>query len=348
MEVEVRLLSLPLREALEAAHGASASVRELVVIRVVEDDGTEGWGECSALTNPGYTSEWARGAFDILVSGGSVDPDVHPMAASAVEMADLDVQLRRQNQSLASWLEVTDTHVGAGATVGFASVPETIARCVALAETGFRRIKLKIEPGYDLDVVGPVSKALADFDVALHVDANGSYDAGDDAPLHRLHEFGVTVIEQPYAPGTIEPLLNLIESGPALVIADEAIDTIADAQWHLENGLLGGISIKPPRVGGLANARKLAQWCSTHNVPASAGGMLESGLGRHALAAFAGQDAITVTGDLSPASRWLAVDPWPDLAMNEGRIAVPTAAGIAPSPNLDLLDQVTVQIATLR
>ena len=76
--------------------------------------------------------------------------------------------------------------------------------------------------------------------------------------------------------------------------------------------------------------------------------MLESGLGRHALAAFAGQDAITVTGDLSPASRWLAVDPWPDLAMNEGRIAVPTAAGIAPSPNLDLLDQVTVQIATLR
>lgn len=347
MPVEIRLLALPLRETLGAAHGASSPVRELVVVHLTDDDGTEGWGECSALTEPGYTSEWARGAMGVLASGGPIDVAVHPMAAAAIEMAELDVHLHRQQLSLASWLEVTTTHVPAGATVGFGSRQTTVDRAVALAHAGFSRLKLKIEPGHDTAVVNAVAKALADSSVVLHVDANGSYDAGDDAPLYRLHEFGVTVIEQPYAPGTIEPLLNLIESSPALVIADEAIDTIAGAEWHQENGLLGGISIKPPRVGGLAIATRLAQWCATHDVPASAGGMLESGLGRHALAAFAAHDAVTIPGDLSPARRWLAADPWPDLEMKDGLITVPTTIGVAPPPDLELLDQLTVKITTL-
>jgi O-succinylbenzoate synthase len=127
--------------------------------------------------------------------------------------------------------------------------------------------------------------------------------------------------------------------GPVPVIADEAVATQADAETLLSMGAMTGLSIKPARVGGLVAALSLHRFCLAAGLAATAGGMLETGLGRHALAALAALPGFTVTGDLSPAGRWLAADPWPDLTMTAGRIDVPAGPGVAPEPDPYLLDR---------
>jgi O-succinylbenzoate synthase len=117
---------------------------------------------------------------------------------------------------------------------------------------------------------------------------------------------------------------------------------------HLRQaGAVSGVSIKPSRLGGLLPARDLHDGCVEMGLPATAGGMLETGLGRHALAALASLPGFTLTGDLSPAGRWLAADPWPDLEMGAGQIRVPTTPGVAPSPDPELIDRYTAKRSEL-
>ncbi len=126
------------------------------------------------------------------------------------------------------------------------------------------------------------------------------------------------------------------------VVADEAAPTLEAAKLLLAQGALSGVSIKPPRVGGISRALEILAWCVGQGIPATAGGMLESALGRHALAAFAANDGLSITGDVSPSRRWLAADPWPDLDMSDGMIAVPRSPGVAPLPDQDLIEDLTI------
>lgn len=358
VDVDVRLLSLPTVESLAAGHERSPQERrELVVIGLTDDEGLTGWGECSALNRPTYTSEWARGAFVALSqailssagrAGAALGPE-HPMATAGLEMALTDLRLRAEGQSLASSLGVTRTAVPAGAAVGLAALEDLSKRVADLVDAGFGRIKLKIAPGND---VQPVRALRAQHpDLEIQVDANGSYRAGDLAVLLQLASFDIRALEQPFPAGdfdheTVQATRSLIQAD-ITVVADEGVNDLDDARRLHALGMLSAISLKPARVGGLRAARELHDWAVQEDVALTAGGMLESGLGRHSLAAFAALEGFTITGDVSPARRWLADDPWPDLqfepAPPPGRIKIPHGAGVAPPPDLEVLDCYTVE-----
>lgn len=371
--VEVRLLSLPMREAFGAAHG-TVQRREITVLRVVTDEG-HGWGECAALTEATYSDEHAAAAFDVLAGtllprlvGHRLDAvaalarlaDVpgHPMAKAAVEMALLDVALRSSSRSLASWLADDDAAgptvagppatVAAGAVVGLGSPSEVADRVSALAGEGFGRVKIKIMPGHDREVAAAVRACCPDLD--LHADANGSYQAADLPLLASLGDQGLGALEQPFPsgrPGWAAELVAATTGSGLMVVADEAAVDIAAVQELHHRRALRGVAVKPSRLGGLAAARDLHRWCREAGLALTAGGMVETGLGRHALAALATLPGFTVTGDVSPAGRWLAADPWPDLVMAAGRIEVPATPGVAPDPDPDVLVHHTLRRAEL-
>ena len=340
---EVRLLALPVRESLDAAHESSGGATRLLTVVRVTDGETDGWGECSALSAPGYTTETARSAFDLLAGGDPLDPIRSPMASAALEMAGLDRQLRRSGRSLASSLGVECTDVVAGATVGLGPVDRVVERVDRLVVEGYRRVKLKITPGHDRDVLATVRSRHPDLE--LQVDANGSYGVDDLDQLLVLDDLGVTVIEQPVAVAREAGAASRLAGAQAVVVWDESVRSREDAERLQGDGLLEGMSIKPGPLGGVGAAADLVGWAAGHDVHVMVGGLLESGLGRHALAAVAGLSGVDLVGDLSPARRWLAADPWPDLVMKDGRIQVPTTVGVAPPPDADVLDALTIERA---
>lgn len=354
--VEVRLLELPLVEPFAAAHGTTRS-REIAVVRVDSDHG-HGWGECSALPEPTYTDELAAGAFVFLheelaprlvghqLTAASIGDQLsvvegHPMARAALEMAVLDIELRAEQTSLARFLGAGVDDLPAGAAVGLGPIGEVAERAAALAEDGFGRLKVKIAPGHDVEVVEAVLGRVAGTEV--QVDGNGAYDARHLDRLTDLAASGIGAIEQPFSPADVEPAARLVERCSIPVVADEAAVSAAAVAHLRSRSALSGVSIKAARLGGILAARDLHDRCVEWGLAVTAGGMVESGLGRHALAALAALPGFTIAGDVSPAGRWLAADPWPDLAMDGGRITVPTAAGVAPDPDPAVLDHHTTE-----
>lgn len=345
--MQVFHLRLPTVAQLGTARGDKPSTfRELVFVRLQDRDGAVGWGECSALNEVGYSNESAVTARKVLssVAGGHAAPDDQPMASACLEMAATDMRLRRAGTSLAGQLGVTRTRVPAGAALGLGTTDEILAQASTLVQAGYQRLKLKIAPGS----ISPAARAIATSypELEIHVDANGSLGSQHLPELLTLSDFGVAAIEQPFAIQRPDLAAELASHTSMLVVADEAAPTLSAAQALHANGALSAISIKPPRVGGTTKAVELLQWANSQGLKTTAGGMLESALGRHALAAFAALDGVTLTGDLSPSRRWLAADPWPDLALQDGHIVVPTTPGIAPLPDLSVLDEYTIGVAT--
>jgi O-succinylbenzoate synthase len=326
------------------------------VVGIETADGALGWGECSALNAPTYTHEWAADSFERLAAwahGGSPPPaDSFPMAAAAIEMAGLDATLRQAGDSLARALGADEsTTVPAGATIGLADMETSVAEANHLVASGYRRLKIKIDPT-QVDAVPHELSHLYPSDgpdrIELQVDANGSLDAGHLMALLGLTWHGVSAIEQPFPIDRPDLAAELMLGTDAIVVADEAVTGMADAQRLREQSAMRAVAIKPPRLGGIGPAVELLEWCATNGVGASIGGMLESGLGRHALVALAALDGFTMTGDVSPARQWLAEDPWPDIDLVDGAVPVPTEPGVAPLPDPQLLDQFTVRLGGRR
>jgi len=354
--VEARLISLPVRESLSAAHDdAPPQHRELVIFRVETVDGV-GWGECSALNRPTYTSEFARGVLAALMDATSeVGPVATPMLWSGWQAAVLDEQLRSTNRSLAQHLGSSNRAkaVASGVALGIAPLPVLEARARTLQREGYRRIKIKIQPGHDAEAIRVVQHAAPQMQ--LQVDANGSYSPEDLEHVAALASSGIQAFEQPFAPAAVEAsaaLVHRLRGGAVAVVGDESVANLADAQRLARAGAITAVSVKAARVGGVERAAELVRWCSENGVDATAGGMLESGLGRHQLVALAAMPGMTVTGDVSPANRWLAEDPWPDVTMKHddmgfADIEVPGTPGIAPEPDADLLDRFTLDVAEI-
>ncbi len=256
-----------------------------------------------------------------------------PMAAAAIEMATLDAELRSAGRSLASSIGATASQVTAGATIGLGPIGQSVDLARQLVDLGYRKLKVKIDPKQVDDVAHALSHELPDIE--LHVDANGSLGQSHLMALLGLTWHGVTAIEQPFAVDRPDLAAELMLGTEATIIADEGAPTLRDAERLLAASAVRAVAVKPPRLGGIAAAVELVEWCRRSGVGASIGGMLESGLGRHALAAVAALEGFTVTGDLSPARQWLTDDPWPDLTMVDGTIVVPDGPGVAPLPDVD-------------
>jgi O-succinylbenzoate synthase len=355
--VELRRISIPLVAPFRTSFGTE-SVRDILLVRLVTRDG-EGWGECVAGAGPHYSSEYADGAADmmrrflvpLLLSAGRLDAQQvarwlapvkgHRMAKAALEMAVLDAQLRARGESFAGYLGAVRDRVPAGVSVGIAgSVPALLDTVAGYLDQGYVRIKLKIEPGWDVEPVRAVRERFGDG-LALQVDANAAYTLADAGTLARLDPFDLLLIEQPLPEDDLRGHAELARLVRTPVCLDESITSAKVAADALALGAARIINIKAGRVGGYLEARRIHDLCRAHGVAVWCGGMLESGLGRAANVALAALPGFTLPGDTSASDRYYARDVTAPFRLEQGHLRVPDGPGLGVEPLPDMLADLT-------
>jgi O-succinylbenzoate synthase len=352
--VELLLVELPLVRPFRTSFGEVADKR-CVLVRV-ETDAAEGWGECVADARPDFSGEFNEGAWLVLreflapalfragdVDVASVEASFaevrgNPMAKAALLDAFVDAELRADGVSLASWLGADRARVECGVSVGIAATIDSLLEQVGgyLAE-GYRRIKLKIEPGIDVDRVRAVRDAHPD--ILLSVDANAAYTPADADVFRSMEDLGLLMIEQPFHH---EDLLRHAELQALLrtdLCLDESIRSLADGAAALDLGACRVVNIKQGRVGGVLEARRIHDLCRERGVPVWCGGMLETGVGRALNLCLAAMPGFTLPGDTSASARYFVDDlTEPFQLAPDGTMAVPSEPGIGVTPRRDRLD----------
>jgi len=361
--VELRRACLPLVTPFHTALGTER-VREVLLVRA-ESDGGEGWGECVAGSDPSYSSEYIDSAWLTLerylvpalleakdLNATDVQPLLrefkgHRMAKAALEMAILDAQLRTTGESLKTFLGGVDDSVTAGVAVGIMSSIEELLESVSqYLDAGYRRVKLKIAPGWDLQPVQAVRDRFGD-DLMLQVDANGAYGRSDFDQLAQLDQFSLLLIEQPLDEEDLVGHAQLARRLLTPVCLDESIVSAGGAAAAIALGACSVVNIKPGRVGGCLEARSVHDVCVSSSVPVWCGGMLETGIGRAANLALASLPGFTLPGDISASDRYFSEDITPPFVLDDGKIAVPTGAGLGVEVLMPVLDGLTTQIQTI-
>jgi O-succinylbenzoate synthase len=358
--VELRRISMPLVAPFRTSFGTEVT-KDALLIRVVTPE-AEGWGECVAMSEPLYSAEYVDAAQDVVrrfllprlfavgdVSAAAVAPTLepvtgHPMAKAAVEMAVLDAELRSAGQSLATRLGAVRDRVPSGVSVGIMNtVDELLDAVAAYLDAGYVRIKLKIEPGWDVEPVRAVRERFGD-DLLLQVDANTAYTLADAAQLAKLDPFDLLLIEQPLAEDDVFGHAELAKRIRTPVCLDESVTSARSAADAIRIGACRIINIKPGRVGGYLEARRIAAVAQAHDVPVWCGGMVETGIGRAANIALAAGPEFTLPGDVSASDRFYARDITPPITLVEGHVLVPEGPGIGVDVLPDVLTEVTTSV----
>ena len=358
--VELLEVAIPLVRPFRTSFGEEKEKRAVLVR--VRSDGLEGWGECVASPEPRYSEEWLDGAWwmlerhlvpALLERGTLPAPDEldavmgwvrgNRMTRAALEMAVLDAWLRAAGRSLSDFLGCVRDRVPCGVSVGIApSVDAMVEEIAGYVEAGYQRIKLKIEPGRDVEVVRSVRSSFPD--VPLSVDANASYSLDDAEVFAELDRLGLTMIEQPLHHEDLVDHAKLQARLDTPICLDESIRSARDAMAAIDLGACRVINIKPGRVGGLLEAKRVHDAALEGGVPTWVGGMLETGVGRAANLALASLPGVTMPGDTSASRRYFAsdlTDPF-ELAP-DGTMAVPAGPGIGVAPLPDRLEATVVR-----
>jgi O-succinylbenzoate synthase len=361
--VELRRIRLPLVAPFRTSFGTQTE-RDILLVRVVGPDSV-GWGECVAGEDPLYSSEYIEGAQHVIVHHllprlfaraevGAAEVAAllapvkeHRMAKACLEMAVLDAELRAAGVSFAQHLGAVRDAVVSGVSVGImASVPELLAAVDGYVAAGYARIKLKIEPGWDIEPVRAVRERYPD--VLLQVDANTAYTVADGRHLAGLDPFGLLLIEQPLPEDDVRGHAELARQIATPVCLDESIVSARAAADAIAIGACSIINVKPGRVGGYLEARRVHDVCAAHGVPVWCGGMLETGIGRAGNVALAALPNFTLPGDTSASDRYYATDITRPFVLEAGTLRVPTGAGLGVEPIPDILDAVTTSVSEHR
>jgi O-succinylbenzoate synthase len=261
------------------------------------------------------------------------------MAKAAVEMAVLDAQLRAAGQSFAGYLGGVRQTVPSGVSVGIQdSIEQTLRVVEGYLDDGYVRIKLKIKPGWDVELVRAVRGVFGD-DVPLQVDANAAYTLLDATTLRRLDDFGLLLLEQPLAEDDLRQHAVLATRVQTPICLDESVVSARSAADAIALGAAQVINIKPGRVGGYLEAVRIHDLARAHGIAVWCGGMLETGLGRSANAALASLPGFVLPGDISASARFYDVDLTEPVEMVDGQVAVDTAPGIGRAPVPELLER---------
>jgi O-succinylbenzoate synthase len=343
--IEVRRVGLPLLRPFETSFGRTTRKEFLLVS--VSAEGVTGHGECVADTDPFYLPETLATAHHVLkdflapmaFSAEIVHPRElgrvfaavrgHEMAKAALEMAVWELHARLEGVPLYRLLGGRGGSIEAGVSIGLQKdVPALMERVEAEVAAGYRRIKIKIKPGRDLDLVTAVRERFPR--IPLMADANSAYTL-DDAPLFEaLDAFGLTMVEQPLSWDDIVDHAALQRRIRTPLCLDESIRSARDARHALNLGACGVINLKPGRVGGFSESLALHDLCRFRGAPLWCGGMLESGVGRLANVHLQTLPGFTLPGDTSASARYFEedlVDP-PVTVSKDGLIAVPEKPGI--------------------
>ena len=358
--VELAVLRLPLVRPFETSFGRQTA-REFVLVSV-HDDGATGWGECVADADPFYSAECTATAWHVLtkylvpmVLGQTVDraadlsaswPRVrgHHMAKAALEMAAWDLEARLRGTPLCDLLGAPARPIAAGVSIGIQPSIEALAeRVSAELADGYRRIKIKIKPGWDRD---PVSALRARFgDIPLMVDANAAYTADAAPTLAALDDYRLMMIEQPLDYDDLVQHARLQRRIKTPMCLDESITGPAAAADALDLGACRIINIKPGRMGGFGPSLAVHDLARRRGIPVWHGGMLESGIGRAHNLHLSTLPGFTLPGDVAASRRYFVpdlIDPPIEVGV-DGTIAVPAGAGIGVDPVPDRVSAATIQ-----
>ena len=367
--VELRVVRMPLKSPFTTSFGTELDrvALLLAVHATVRAPGGElvesiGWGECVAMEEPLYSSEYLDGAIDVtrkfllprlFAAGDTVTSERvasllgavvgHRMAKAAVEMAVLDAELRARGVSFAEHLGAVRERVPSGVSVGIQdSIPQLLDVVGDYLDQGYVRIKLKIRPGWDIAPVRAVRERFGD-DVPLQVDANAAFSLVDAQLLRRLDDFDLLLIEQPLAEDDIRQHAELARLLRTPICLDESIVSARAAADAIMLGATSVINIKPGRVGGYLEARRIHDLCVAHGIAVWCGGMVETGLGRAANAALAALPGFTLPGDISGSDRFFTQDITRPFVVQDGHVAVPQQPGLGVEPIPQILADVTVR-----
>ena len=361
--VDLLHVALPLVTPFRTSFG-TMTTKDTFLVHVVTDE-AEGWSEFAADPEPLYCSEFVAGAEivlrDFLLPRIAALPELttaalapamapvkgHELAKAALETAVLDAELRAHDMPLATFLGSTRDRVPAGVSVGIKnSLPELLDDVERYLAEGYVRIKLKIEPGWDVEPVRAVRERFGDA-LPLQVDANTAYTLADAEHLRKLDPFGLLLIEEPLEENNLHAHARLQQRLATPVCLDESIHTARDAASAIAMEACRVINIKPARVGGYLEARRIHDLATAHGVPVWCGGMLETGIGRAPNLALAALPGFTLPGDTSASSRYFAEDLTEPFVLQDGHLPVPTTPGIGTDPLPDTLRRFTTAARTL-
>ena len=362
--LELRLLRLPLVHFFETSFGRIYDKHFLLV--KVEGEGHEGLGECVAENDPYYSSETNETCWQIITD--FLAPRVlgvdfahprdvfpafravrgHNMAKAAVEMAAWDLYARREGLPLGTVLGGHRREIVSGVSIGIQdSLDQLVEKVDRELAAGYRRIKIKIKPGWDVEAVERVRTRFGT--VPLMADANAAYSLSDAAHLARLDAFDLMMIEQPLEYDDVHDHARLQEQLRTPICLDESIHSVRAAEEAIRLKACRIINIKPGRVGGHRESIRLHDLCQSHGIPVWHGGMLESGLGRAHNIHLATLANFSLPGDVAASRRYFdpdLIDP-PIEVSPQGTIAVPTSPGIGVTYVQARIDAATTRLAVL-
>ena len=354
--VELVRISLPLVAPFRTSF-STQTARDVLLVHVTTPE-AEGWAECVAMGDPLYSSEYVDAAAHVMrhhlvprlaaaegltaARVGHVLHKVkgHRMAKAALETAVLDAELRAAGTSFSTHLGGVRDRVPAGVSVGIMdSVPELLDAVDGYLAEGYVRIKLKIQPGWDYEPVKAVRERFGD--VLLQTDANTAYTLGDWQQLARLDVFDLLLHEQPLEEEDLLGHAALAKKLRTPICLDESIVDARAAATAISLGACEIINVKPGRVGGYLESRRIHDVAVAHGVPVWCGGMLETGIGRAANAALASLPGFTLPGDVSASNRYYAQDVTAPFVLEDGHLTVPTGPGIGVDVLPDVLSSLT-------
>jgi O-succinylbenzoate synthase len=357
--IELRHIKMELVSPYVTSMGTENS-EEHIIVRI-DADGITGWGECVAEGTPFYSYETVQTAWHILkdflipsIIGkdiSNVDEAItlnsrvrgHMMAKAGLEATFWDAFAKSKNMSLSKILGGTREKIDVGVSIGIQTSPEELIKKVeAYLEESYRRIKIKISPGNDIQYV----KALREVfpDILLQVDANSAYSLEHIDIFKAIDDYNLILIEQPLGYEDIFDHSKLQRELKTPICLDESIHSLDDTRAAIELDSCKIINIKPGRVGGYTESKLIHDYCASRNIPVWHGGMLESGIGRAGNVALASLPNFTLPGDISASKRYYKDDiVKPEFVVNpDGTMEVPTKPGIGVEVDVKRLDKVTV------
>jgi len=358
--VEVRELKMPLVHFFETSFGRTAT-RRIVLVRTVAD-GLTGWGEVTCGEDPFYSHETPETSWHILrdfLIPWTLDQEWssasevalhfrpirgHNMAKAALENSLWDIEAQQKRMSLAELLGGTLKEVPCGVSIGIQnSIEEVLDQIERELEAGYQRIKVKIKPGWDVQVLDRIRRRWPR--IPLTADANSAYRLADLPHLRQFDRFYLMMLEQPLGWHDLLDHAKLQRELSTAICLDESIHDVDDARQAIEIGACKIINLKLGRVGGFTSAQQVHDLCRTRGVPVWCGGMLESGIGRAHNIAMSALPGFVLPGDVSASRRYWhedIIDPQVTVTP-QGTIRVPQTPGMGYVPNLKRIEKATVR-----
>lgn len=350
--IEQRLLS-PFVSSLE-----KVDFRESILVEIEDYNGLVGWGEVVAFSSPWYTEETIKTCWHMIedfIAPRILHKEIrHPnelhdyfqsvkrnqMAKAGLEMAVWDLYAKGQGVSLSKAIGGSRDKIESGVVVGIDTIEKMLAAIGRYVESGYKRVKIKIKPGQDYELVKAIRYVYPKL--PLMADANSAYSLTDIDQLRALDEFGLLMIEQPLAADDIYDHAKLQKQLQTPICLDESIVTYEDARKALEMDSCRVINLKIGRVGGISEAIRIHNLCVEHHIPIWCGGMLETGISRAHNIALASLPGFTIPGDISASSRYWSQDIIkPEVVVENGYIHVPNEIGIGYKVNRERIELLT-------